>query len=189
MLLGVLSWPTAAQTRPPLDSLIAQFIELGVASPWQPTALFRGCPDLADWQVEGFRRLTTASLSDTRIDNLALIWALQLGECGNAELEEWYFSRLDDAVRRRDWNRTLRLRTPIFRFDTPATRAYLRARKLDETFPVEARSTMDPLSARARRRGRREARPARPARPMRNRPRHRARSCAGSRSSSAPWIR
>ena len=135
----------AAQAQPTLDLdldiAVSEFLEKGLRSSWQPNLLFRGCPELAQWQEEGFRMLASANLSNERTGDLALIWSRPLRECNDGRLEQWYFDRLDAAIQRGEWGRTLNLRTPIYKNDTPRIREYFRAQMLNTSLPDDVRNT------------------------------------------------
>lgn len=130
-----------AQQEPPVDSLIAHWIDQGSLARWTPANLFEGCPDLAEWQQRGIRRVLELDLTVERTSDLGFSWAFPLRECRDPRLEQWYFGRLDEAVARGDWSRMDGLRAGVDLADSPRIRAYLRNLMLNMSLPADVRNT------------------------------------------------
>ncbi|HSD31005.1 MAG TPA: hypothetical protein VLB49_03780 [Gemmatimonadales bacterium] len=139
-LLGAAFSVAQAQREPPVDSLIANFIERGTLSSWGPYQLFIGCPALKDWQERGFRQLASADLSWQRTNELAGAWAGALRDCSDRRLEQWYFEHLNAAIRRGEGERMYRFWVALSIADSPPIRDYLRGVMLDVSMPESGRN-------------------------------------------------
>ena len=138
MVLVLLAWTgsgAVAQQEPAVDSLITRWVDRGPFAGWSPGNLFEGCPDLAEWQERGIRRVLALDLTIERADDTALALVMPLRECNDPRLEQWFFDHLDEAIERGNWRRMGGLWMGIEFADSPHIREYLRNLMLDTTLP------------------------------------------------------
>lgn len=124
---------------PPVDSLVASFIEQGSLSRWRPHELFDGCPQLESWQRRGISLLMTAPLSFEREDQLAVAWASPLERCADPILDQWYFDTTSRSFREGRGAYLFGLRRVLGRTATPSVQTYLQSVMLDASMPEDAR--------------------------------------------------
>jgi hypothetical protein len=125
----------AAQQDPSPDSLVAYWLKQGNRANWSPANLFVGCPALQDWQRRGIDLLMVAAadLSPERTREFAITMSGAL-RCNDPRLNQWYFDRVDAAMRRGDDPHVvlgLEYWTALANADSPGLRAYLRTIMLD----------------------------------------------------------
>lgn len=134
------STATGQVARPSVDSLVATFIERGTLAQWQPSELFRGCPDLDSRQRHGISLLMSANLSLLRTDELANAWASPLKRCADPALEQWYFDTFSRSIHDGKFGHLSRSLMVLGQTATPAVQSYLRSLMLDPTMPDDVRT-------------------------------------------------
>lgn len=137
LLTGV-SMPLRGQSEPRADSLVAQYLELGVSSNWHPSELFDQCLPLSGWRGRVFDQLSRANLTPVQARGLALAWVHPLRNCQNAQLEQWYFDQIDASIQQ--GATATEFWVALLRADSPRIREYLERLMLDINNPVAARS-------------------------------------------------
>lgn len=127
--------------RPPIDSLVAQFVDHGF-SRFIPTVVYEGCPSLDAWQRRGIDLLMQSNLTPLRTADLASAWQFALRDCHDQRLEQWYFKHFDAEIAL--GGRTPRILvywTAMQRGDSPAIREYLWRLTLNVALPEDVRNT------------------------------------------------
>ena len=145
LMMAGLATTALGQGRAEVDSLIADFVEVGYRSSWTPSSLFTGCPRLEEWQEYGFRRLASMQLSARRESDVAISWTQPLRDCGDRRLEQWYFDHFDASIRRGDWELKHSIRQALRIADSPAIREYLWNLMIDSSLAEDLRYTAGAL--------------------------------------------
>lgn len=141
LLVGLSASGTAAQQNSSPDSLLAYWLRRGALANWQPFHLYRGCPNLDEWQRRGIEKLMAADLSLERTRDLAGAWMFPLKDCNDPRLEQWYFKHVDALIRQGNpQGRLLTFWTALRHGDSPRIRDYLRNLMLDTSKPEEYRN-------------------------------------------------
>ena len=137
---SALGSPLRAQEDQSVDSLVNEFLKHGAVARRKPSALYATCPTFTTAQRRAIARLLSARLPRQREDDLANSWHTALERCGSLALEQWFFNRLNEAIKVGGAEARYHLWWALQDSDSPSIRDYLRGLMKDPTLSTPVRA-------------------------------------------------